>query len=416
MIDQSYTIRLDQTISDHSKKKFTCPSCNKPKRFVRYYDFEKHEYLPEHFGRCDRQESCGYFNSPDKAYWALRKNNYDKEGISANSAFMNNENVNFHKPPSKTSKQKSGNNNKGQAPKHISANFALRNKIPFHYCQPTLSGSDQFSNTIERWFGKRAKDKIIKRFLIGTDSQWPQATIFWQVDTDMNLRAGKIMQYDHHLKRVKTGGSARINWVHSRLKKQQQLPENFQLEQCFFGEHQLATAGEHDQIVLTESAKNAILGWLWKPEYIWLSTEGVNGFKQEKCGELEGRTVYLLPDFSDQCRADWKGKALAMTRGLDIDFRMMQIGAHLNDGTDIADLILGNPQVRQRIMQINELVDPNLFGPLKESSQSIEEQYLKLLKFYSQDFEKAYDVLCQIRENGKDWSVHNSPQTIISIQ
>jgi hypothetical protein len=47
-------------IFEKGSKKHHCPECTK-KRFVRYIDTQTDEYLPEHYGRCDRESKCGYF-------------------------------------------------------------------------------------------------------------------------------------------------------------------------------------------------------------------------------------------------------------------------------------------------------------------------------------------------------------------
>ena len=50
---------------DKSPKKYFCPNCGK-KRFVRFVDARTKILLDPKFGRCDRQESCGYLHHPSK--------------------------------------------------------------------------------------------------------------------------------------------------------------------------------------------------------------------------------------------------------------------------------------------------------------------------------------------------------------
>ena len=49
---------------DKSSKKFNCPQCGK-KRFVKYVETETGHYADSKYGRCDRQDNCGYSMSPN---------------------------------------------------------------------------------------------------------------------------------------------------------------------------------------------------------------------------------------------------------------------------------------------------------------------------------------------------------------
>ena len=55
---QGYKYTLDK-----SSKKFYCPRCGK-KRFVKYIAVETGEYAAGSFGRCDREQECGYYLYP----------------------------------------------------------------------------------------------------------------------------------------------------------------------------------------------------------------------------------------------------------------------------------------------------------------------------------------------------------------
>ena len=58
-----------------------------------------------------------------------------------------------------------------------------------------------------------------------------------------------------------------------------QLPENWELTQCLFGEHLLSAIDEKQKTVaLVESEKTAIIASCIMPKYIWLATGGKSQF------------------------------------------------------------------------------------------------------------------------------------------
>ena len=49
-----------------TKSRYTCPACKRPKKYSRYIDTHTKTHLPFEYGRCDREENCGYHLSPYK--------------------------------------------------------------------------------------------------------------------------------------------------------------------------------------------------------------------------------------------------------------------------------------------------------------------------------------------------------------
>jgi len=103
------------------------------------------------------------------------------------------------------------------------------------------------------------------------------------------------MQYNPDTcKRIKHQSGA-IDWVHNKLKKSGTLPDDFNLQQCFFGEHLLNTFPEKT-VAIVESEKTACIASCVIPELIWLAAGSLNGLSTEKCKVLKNRNVILYPD------------------------------------------------------------------------------------------------------------------------
>jgi len=86
-----------------------------------------------------------------------------------------------------------------------------------------------------------------------------------------------------------------IDWVHNKLKKSGTLPQDFNLQQCFFGEHLLALYPDKT-VAIVESEKSALIASAVFPDLIWLPAGNLNGLSIEKCHVLKRRDVMLYPD------------------------------------------------------------------------------------------------------------------------
>ena len=92
-----------------------------------------------------------------------------------------------------------------------------------------------------------------------------------------------------------------VGWAHAFL----HLPD-FNLCQCFFGEHLLA---QHPtmSVAIVESEKTAIIASHFIPNFIWLATGGMHGcLNQIAVKVLGGRDIILFPDLGATDK--WKSK------------------------------------------------------------------------------------------------------------
>ncbi|PRY09036.1 hypothetical protein CLV24_11987 [Pontibacter ummariensis] len=171
----------------------------------------------------------------------------------------------------------------------------------------SLSGyaSNRFTVYLADHFGYDIASQLIERYFIGTSKYWDGATVFWQIDNTGCIRSGKIMLYNPVTgKRSKDTGKY-PTWVHTALKL-----KNFNLKQCFFGEH-LLQVEKGKPVAVVESEKTAIIASVYLPQFTWLATGGKGGLNAEKCLALQGRKVVLFPDLN--AFDSWKCKAMELS-------------------------------------------------------------------------------------------------------
>ncbi len=155
-------------------------------------------------------------------------------------------------------------------------------------------------------FGKEITAEIVERYNIGTSRLWNGATVFFQQDIKGKIRTGKIMLYDSsNCNRIKKPYN-HINWVHKILKL-----NDFNLEQCYFGEHLLNDEIEKP-VAICESEKTAIISSIYLPEFTWLACGSISNLNESKTNVLKGRNVVLFPDL--KCYELWNNKIPKLTK------------------------------------------------------------------------------------------------------
>lgn len=285
-------MQLHRFTLDKSSAKHVCPSCGK-RRFVRYIDTTTGKYLPDRFGRCDREAECSHHNKP---YQQKAPGDWQRSSAMA-------------RPEQRAT---------AYIPDEI-LNGTLR-----HYGHNTFVRN--LTERIAHPFDRHHVENICKLYKIGTicDGYMAGATTFPYIDIDGATRAIQVRMYD------KNNHGTKTTFIHSLLKSHFDklgkglpgwLTEYLKCEavvSCLFGEH-LLRAYPDRPVNIVEAPKTAIIATLYfghpdsNPNVpIWLASFNLSALNFARCKVIRGRRVTLFPDLSKNGRTYrlWKAKAL----------------------------------------------------------------------------------------------------------
>jgi hypothetical protein len=172
----------------------------------------------------------------------------------------------------------------------------------------TLTGYDQnaFVRFLESRFAPEAVQSQLRRYYVGT---WPDGrTIFWQIDQSQRVRTGKLIRYNP---RTGKRDHSSTNWVHAALKSKDLLSDDFEVTQCFFGEH-LLQDNKDKTVAILEGEKSALVASVVLPDYQWIACGGKSNLSEEKLRFIKERRIILFPDADSY--EDWKEKGKVLAR------------------------------------------------------------------------------------------------------
>ena len=331
---------------EKGSKKHHCPDCNK-KTFVLYVDTETGDYLPEQYGRCDRESNCSYHLNPYLDGYAKAIQEQEKGNRS--------ELPNNWKPQRKKT-------------------------IPQPTPEPILFDFETFKQTLqpERYeknkfimnlfyrvqfpFEVDEVTKVIQLYRFGTVANGYRAgaNTFPFIDIKNNVRAIQVKQFDEQNHTTGT------DFLHSIIEKhhtRNNKPLPIWLEaytkqdkriSCLFGEH-LLSKYHSNPVALVEAPKTAVYGTLYfglpeTPEsLIWLAVYNKSSFSFDKLKVLQGRFVYVFPDLSKDGNTfkEWETKAkeyenrLPGTRFIFSDLlEQLAPERDKSEGNDLADYLI----------------------------------------------------------------------------
>ncbi|MCG1037299.1 DUF6965 family protein [Polaribacter sargassicola] len=318
---------------EKGSKKHQCPACHK-KRFVKYIDVQTKEYLPEIYGKCDREMNCGYHLNP-------YKNGYAKDNTIKNEF-----NYQINRPKVK--------------PKRVCIPKDVFYKTRKAYEENTFI--QNLLNNIAFPFESEDIEKIIAQYHLGTVTKGycKGGTTFPFIDINNNIRAIQVKTFN------KSNHTKNTNFLHSIITKhhtqnQRKIPNwlkdynnNETKVSCLFGEH-LLSKYPYNPIALVEAPKTAIYGTLYfgfpnnPKNLLWLAVYNLSSLNINKCKALKGRNVYLFPDLSKEGKAFnlWSSKAQKIQQQIeDSFFKVSDLLEELapnqdkEEGKDIADYLI----------------------------------------------------------------------------
>lgn len=331
---------------EKGSKKHHCPDCNK-KTFVLYIDTETGDYLPEHYGRCDRESKCSYHLNPYKDGYA--KMIWEQE---------------------QGNRSELPNNWKPQRKKAVPQPTPEPVFFDFETFKQTLEPERYEKNMFIQNLFYRVQfpfevdevTKVIQLYRLGTVANGYRAgaNTFPFIDIKGNVRAVQVKQFDEQNHTTGT------DFLHSIIEKHhtrnnKPLPEWLEAYtrqdkriSCLFGEH-LLSKYHSNPVALVEAPKTAVYGTLYfglpeTPEsLIWLAVYNKSSFSFDKLKVLQGRFVYVFPDLSKDGNTfkEWETKAkeyesrLPGTRFIFSDLlEQLATPEQREQGADIADVLI----------------------------------------------------------------------------
>ena len=273
-----YRYRLDNS---RPRIKVTCPACGRSRKLVRYVDSQTGLFLADYVGKCDRIFKCGYHYTPSDYF---RDHPWLNDITSHRPVSLNIINEQLSQP-----------------------SFIERSRMveSMNRCQ-----SSSLFRFLSSLWGNDETMRLFRLYNVGATSRMNDAAVFWQVDINGCIRTGKIMRYGNNGHRIKEDGLVNLMWAH-RMKSIVDNPEDFNLVQCFFGEHLLSVCPD-SKVLIEESEKSAVIASHYYPQYLWLASGGCCGcLNQTDSQALKGREVWLVPDLDAEDR--WRDK-LTMLR------------------------------------------------------------------------------------------------------
>lgn len=323
----------------------TCPACKDTYSFTLYLNGNTGQPIHPTVGKCNHEIKCGYHYTPRQYFndHPEKKNKQPQKQPTPQQS--KNQQLSSCQLPSRQL----------APPQQLQIQHPLQpaestpnkkpsseiNHIPYTYVKRSASYNSNFVRFLCNYFSKDKIETAVEYYALGATKN--KEVIFWQIDINGKVRTGKIMQYNPRTgKRIKNNTGA-IDWVHNKLKKTNPGYDNFNLRQCYFGEH-LLRLYPNRPIAIVEAEKTAVITSMVIPQCNWLAAGNLNGLNIEKSKVFENRDIVLYPDAG--CYEKWSRKMLEIRKQIPCKIAVSELIEYhatpqqIAAGYDIADYII----------------------------------------------------------------------------
>ncbi|MCL9804909.1 DUF6371 domain-containing protein [Flavobacterium amniphilum] len=246
-------------------RKITTPCCHKSNTDGKFVNYKN---LSEEFGYC---HSCGKATLPPSIYIDENENEYYWNDLEHRFASISLAPINKPKREPKVTFT-----NREIAQKYIDES------IIWKYFK--VNPENNLLQYLRKKYGDLKTEDAKETYALGTSKDG--GIIFWSINTDLNVQKAKIAYYDTNGKRT------------NKFKVPYKNDDGY--FNCLFGEHLIDDKIKAKKIiVLTESEKTAIIGYILFPQYVWVAYGGINGLTENKVSCLIGHNVLIIPDMNE---------------------------------------------------------------------------------------------------------------------
>lgn len=149
----------------HRGSKTKCPECRRKACFTRYIDELGEIDFPSHVGKCDHEHSCGYHYTPKDFFW---------EHPNELESFRQERKPQAVTPTAPV-----------RQPYFIDS--AVMQRSMSHY------GVNPLYTFLSNTIGRSNAERLFKLYHVGTYKKWNGSAVFWQMDSNGQVHAGKVM-------------------------------------------------------------------------------------------------------------------------------------------------------------------------------------------------------------------------------